>query len=176
MKRMLVVCAVAVVVGHYSTVLVAQETNSAAGAPGGRSGANFDPAQFQQRMMDNIKQRMGLTNETWDAVQPLIQKVMDARREASSFGRFGGRRSESTSTSGDAAGQRRAGGGSNPDAEALQKAIDSSVPAAQVKAALEKYRESRKGKKAALEQAQEDLRKVLSVKQEAQAVLLGLLE
>ena len=45
-------------------------------------GGNFDPAQFQQRMMDNVRDRLAFTNDTdWAAVQPLIQKVFDARRD-----------------------------------------------------------------------------------------------
>jgi hypothetical protein len=64
----------------------------------------------------------------------------------------------------------------SPEAEALQKAIDDNSPAAQVKAALAKYEASQKAKQAKLVQAQENLRKVLTVKQEAQATLLGLLQ
>jgi len=67
------------------------------------------------------------------------------------------------------------GGQTNPDAEALQQALDSNAPAAQVKTLLDKYRASQKAKQAKLEEAQADLRKVLSQKQEAEAVLLGLL-
>ena len=46
---------------------------------------------------------------------------------------------------------------------------------AEIKAALDKYIASRKAKQAALEQAQEDLRKVLTTRQEAIASLNGLL-
>jgi len=139
---------------------------------GRRQRGNFDPAQFQQMFMDNVKSRLNFTNDTdWAAVQPLVQKVMDARREVGfgGFGRFGGRNG-----GGDNA-RRNAFNQPNPDAEALQKALDDNVPTAQVKAMLEKYRASRKDKQTKLEQAQDDLRKVLSLRQEAQAVLLGLL-
>jgi len=64
----------------------------------------------------------------------------------------------------------------SPEAEALQKALDDNAPTAQVKAALAKYHASQKDKQAKLVQAQENLRKVLTVKQEAQAALLGLVE
>ena len=60
--------------------------------------------------------------------------------------------------------------------EALQKAVESKAPADELKAKLAKLREARKEKEAALEKAQEDLRKVLSVRQEAAAVLAGLLK
>ena len=67
------------------------------------------------------------------------------------------------------------GGTPSPEADALQKAIDSKASKAEMKAALDKYVASRKAKQAALEQAQADLRKVLTSRQEAIATLNGLL-
>ena len=59
-----------------------QRRNRQGGGGGGFGGGNFDPAQFQQRMMDNIRDQLGFTNDTdWAAVQPMVQKVMDARRD-----------------------------------------------------------------------------------------------
>jgi hypothetical protein len=151
------------------------------GAPGGFGGGrgNFDPAQFQQRIMDNIKDQLGFTNDTdWAAVQPLVQKVMDARREVGAGG-MGRLFSRGNRGGGDQGGGNRRGmfgGTPSPEAEALQKNIDDNAPAAQIKAALAKYVASQKEKQAKLLQAQENLRKVLTVRQEAQATLLGLLE
>jgi hypothetical protein len=59
--------------------------------------------------------------------------------------------------------------------EALQKALTENADPQQVKDALTKYRASRKAKQAKLEAAQADLLSVLTPKQEAEAVLLGLL-
>ena len=56
----------------------------------------------------------------------------------------------------------------------VQKAIDSNAPTEQIKAALEKQRAAHKDKEAKLAEAQENLRKVLTIRQEAQAALLGL--
>ena len=64
----------------------------------------------------------------------------------------------------------------NPDREALQSAIEANAPAAQIKALLTKYQASQKAKQAAAVAAQADLRKVLTVQQEAQATLAGLLD
>ena len=58
----------------------------------------------------------------------------------------------------------------------MQKAIESKASADELKAKLAKLREARKQKEANLEKAQEELRKVLSVRQEASAVLMGLLK
>jgi len=64
----------------------------------------------------------------------------------------------------------------NPDAEALQTALDSGASADDIKSKLTAYRAAAKQKEAQLEKAQDELRQLLSVKQEARAVLLGLLK
>src|SRR5208283_4377041 len=144
------------------------------GGGGGRPGrGNFDPAQMQQRMMDNIKDQLGYTNDTeWNAVQPLIQKVMDSRRDVG-FGGGMGRMFRPRNNNNDNGGNNRRGGffggQPSPEAEALQKAIDDNAPAAQIKDLFAKYKASQKAKQAKLAQAQENLRKVLTTKQEAQA-------
>jgi len=159
----------------------AQNDNGGNGGGGGGGRGNFDPAQMQQRIMDNIKDQLGFTNDTeWTAIQPMVQKVMDARRNASSggMGRLFGRGNRGGNNNGNNGGRRGGffGGTPSPEAEALQKNIDDNAPAAQIKAALARYQASQKDKQAKLLQAQENLRKVLTVKQEAQATLLGLLE
>ena len=147
---------------------------------GRRGGGNFDPAQFQQRMLENVRDRLAFTNDTdWAAVQPMVQKVIDARRDVGVPGmgmmmRRGGNGGGGGGNNAQG-GRRGFFGAPGPEAEALQKAIDDNAPAAQVKSLLEKYRESRKAKEAKLTQAQEDLRKVLTSRQEAEATLLGLL-
>jgi hypothetical protein len=64
---------------------------------------------------------------------------------------------------------------SSPELDALNKAIESKASTGEIKTKLDEFRTARKKKEAALEQAQEDLRKLLSVRQEAVAVTLGLL-
>ena len=75
------------------------------------------------------------------------------------------------------------GGGGQPVASkptrtmaALQQAVDSDAPTAQIKDLLAKYEASQKTKQATLIAAQADLRKVLTVRQEAPATLVGLLD
>jgi hypothetical protein len=143
---------------------------------------NFDPAQFQQRMMERYKELLEVKDDTeWNAIQPLVQKVMDARRESfSGMGRsmFGRSRGGDNNSSSDRGGDSRRGGffgTPSPEAEALQKAIDAKAPKAEIKAALERYVAARKTKQAELEKVQADLRKVLTTRQEALATLNGLL-
>lgn len=180
--RILGVCGMAVTFCLSAGSLLAQEnsnSNSNGGGWQGRrgGGGNFDPAQFQQRMMDNVRDQLAFTNDTdWAAVQPLVQKVFDARREVG-FAGLGTMRRAARGGSDNAQGGRRGGffGSPSPEAEALQKAVDDNAPAAQVKALLEKYRTAHKDKEAKLAQAQDDLRKVLTTRQEAQATLMGIL-
>jgi len=187
-NQVLVICGVAAALCLGAGTLLAQDTGSTngggqsrrgnGGGGNGGGGGNFDPAAFQQRMMDTIRERLAFTNDTdWAAVQPLIQKEFDARRDVGFGGRgFGGMGRRGGNNNNNAQGGRGGfGGQSSPEADALQKTLDDNAPTAQVKAALDKYRASRTAKEAKLAQAQEDLRKVLTSRQEAQAVLLGLL-
>jgi len=192
LNRIITLCAVAAALALSVGSAFAQQDNGNGngGNGGGRrnrqgggggfgGGGNFDPAQFQQRMMDNIRDRLNFTNDTdWSAVQPLVQKVMDARRDV---GMGGGMRGMFRNRGGGGGGQGGPGGGRggffgqpSPEEEALQKALDDDAPAAQVKDLLAKYKASQQAKQAKLEAAQDALKGVLTSKQEAQAYMMGL--
>jgi hypothetical protein len=64
----------------------------------------------------------------------------------------------------------------SPEMEALRKALDNDAPASEIKAKLADLRAARKKKEADLEKAQSALRELLSARQEAVAVTLGLLQ
>jgi Spy/CpxP family protein refolding chaperone len=181
-NQLLTICGIAAALVLSAGNVSAQNDN---GGGGGRrfGGGNFDPAQMQQRMMDNIKEQFGYTNDTeWNAVQPLFQKVVDARRDVGFGGGMGRLFRNRNRNNGDQAGGNGGGGRGgmfgqpSPEAEALQKAIDDNAPTSQIKDLFAKYKTSQKAKQTKLVQAQENLRKVLTPKQEAQATLLGLLE
>jgi hypothetical protein len=162
----------------------------AGGPPGGQG--NFDPAQMQQRMMDRFREQLDVkSDDEWKLIQTRIEKVMTARREVGGMGMGGmmGPRRQPQAQAQDTQGttpntnaQRRQRGGMfgpqtpNPDAEALQKVIEAKGSKEEIKAKLDAYRASMKTREAALEKAQADLQQVLSVSQEAQAVLMGLLK
>jgi hypothetical protein len=140
---------------------------------------SFDPQQMEQmrqrmqeRMMDAIRGQLVMTNDAdWNAIEPLITKVMQGRM-ASMMGGMGAMRG----MMGNRGGAGFPGlGEPDPDAEALQKLIDDNAPAQQVKAALSKYRESRKRKEDELSRNREQLRQVLTLRQEAAMVLMGIL-
>ena len=175
LNQWLVVMGIATFVSLSANTVNAQERDR-----GGDRGA-----EFRQRMMDRYKERLEITDDgEWKAIQPLIQKVMDARMASFSgmggrgfFGRDGGRGDDNNGNreGGDRGRDRGSFGQPNPDAEALQRAIDAKASNSEMKAALAKLQESRKAKQAEVEKAQADLRKVLSVRQEAIATISGLL-
>lgn len=181
LNRILTLCAVAASLAVGTSSLLAQDNggNTDNGGQQRRNrqgGGNWDPAQMQQRMMDRVQEQLGFTNDTeWDAVKPLVQKVMDARRDVGFGGMramFGGGRNRG----GDQGGNNRPSpfGQASPEQDALQKAIDDNAPAAQVKDLLAKFKASQQAKQAKLEAAQDALKAVLTTKQEAQAYLLSL--
>jgi hypothetical protein len=156
------------------------------GAGGGGGRGNFDPAQFQQRMMDRYREEFDIkSDDEWKAIQPRVEKVMQVRRELMAFGGnpFGGGRGPRPGGNADAnangGNQNRRGGfrgEPSPEADSLQKAIEAKASGDEIKSKLAKYRDARKAKESELDKAQDDLRKVLTVKQEAVAVMAGLLK
>lgn len=174
-----------VVLAGASFLLWTSTGQLAAQQRGGRG--NFDPAEIQQRIMDSYKESLEFTkDDEWNAVKPLVEKVVEAQRDAATgrgfgaFGRGGGRgRGGDGNAQGDQGGRRGNRGGfggqPSPELEALQKAIESKASPDEIKAKLAKYRESRKDKEAKLAKAQDDLRKVLTARQEAIAVTVRLL-
>ena len=76
---------------------------------------------------------------------------------------------------GDRGGGPGRGSSSNPEMNALQFAIRDKLPEAEIKNRLERVREMRRDNEAKLAKAQDELRAVLSVRQEAIAVMFGLL-
>ena len=160
--------------------------NPGGGGPGGGGArGNFDPAQMRQRMMERFREQLGIKDDAeWTVIEGRINKINEFR--FANMGRgFGGGRPQGgpggggQGQQGGQQGGRRGGGFGgqpNPDADALQAALDSGASAEDIKAKLTAYRAATKEKEAQLEKAQEDLRQLLSVKQEATAVLLGLLK
>jgi hypothetical protein len=147
---------------------------------------NFDPAQFKQMRLDRLKEQMAVTDDAeWKVIEAAAGKVMDAQMDAMS-GRFGGMTrnrggngGNNTDTSNNNNNNTRRGRfGGNPSAEmeALQKAIDDNASADVINAKLKAVRDANKAKEDKLEQAQADLRKLLTPRQEGIAVLNGILK
>ena len=128
----------------------------------------WDRSQIMERIMDRYRENLGFSVAEWKVVQPKVQAVMDNRISSASgmMSMFGGSR-------------RGRGGDSStektPTSE-LRDLLEKDAPSkGEIKAKLAAYRADRKAREAKLKKAQEDLRQLLTLKQEAQAVLSGLL-
>jgi hypothetical protein len=178
--------------------------NGGGGGGGGRRNrGNFDPAQFRQMQLDNAKEALEVTDDAeWNVLSAAIGKVYDAQQDVRSSningfrgmrnrgqngggagGGFGGGGNGGATNAGGGggggqAGGRRGGFGGTPapEIQALQDAIDNKASADEIKSKLAKVREVQKANEAKLEAAQADLLKLLTPRQEASAVLLGILK
>ncbi len=179
LKRALVACSIA--------VLMALGTNSVMAQGQGRGGrGNFDPAEMKARQLEQTKTDLEITDATeWNAISPKVSAVMDARQALMAngmrgmFGRGGNR--QRGGGEGDTNNSQRQGRPSpfgEPSAaiQALEKAITDKAPTAEVKAKLKAVQDENKDRMAKFQSAQEDLRGVLTPRQEAIATLHGLLQ
>ena len=149
-------------------------------------GRNFDPAQFKQMRLDRAHEQLEITNDTeWTAISPLVGKVIDAERDVMAMrmggmfgrgGRRGGNNADANATDQQRPRRNNMFGEPSAAATALQKAIEDKAPVADLKAKLAAVRAETKDKEAKLDAAQEELRGVLSARQEAIAVANGLLK
>ncbi len=147
---------------------------------GERGERRGNPEEFRQRMTERLKTSMKVTDEEWSVIQPLIEKVQEKRR-STTFGRFGGfggrggRGGRDGGPGGSASSEQSRPG--MAESQALRTALENeNASADELKAKLTAVRESRKKAQAELDQASDELRKVLTVRQEAALVSMGLLE
>ena len=128
----------------------------------------WDRSQIMERIMDRYRENLGFSVAEWKVVQPKVQAVMDNRISGASgmMSMFGGSR-------------RGRGGDSStektPTSELRDLLEKEDASKGDIKAKLAAYRADRKAREAKLKKAQEDLRQFFTIKQEAQAVLAGLL-
>jgi hypothetical protein len=166
------------------------------GGRGGFGGGNYDPAQMQQQLQEAA---MGLYREQlevkddaeWKVIGDQVKKVMEAQTQVgpngganlmrAAFQRLRNNNNGAQANGNTNGGGRRAagmaaalGGQTDPEMLALQKAIDANASNDALKAAMTRVMDVRKAKEAKLEQAQTELRKLLTVRQEAVALSLGL--
>lgn len=165
-----------------STLIAAPATLAQQGPPQDRGGrGNFDPEQMRARMIERYREQLEITSDDeWKVIEARVNKVMEARRN-SMTGRGG--MGFMAPRGGNDGQQNRGGnrgnrgfGGSSPEAEDLQAALEAKASSDEIKTKLAKLRDAKKAQQAALAKAQDDLRQVLSVRQEAAAVLMGLLD
>lgn len=160
---------------------------------------NFNPEEFRARMEERLKTSLKVSDDEWKVLQPLIEKVGEKQREGfagrGGFGFGGGGRGPGGPGGGGGGGNAGGGGnnaggntggggdrnrgnrGGSEESQALRTALESdSTPADEIKAKLTAVREHRKKAAAELAAARAELQKVVTVRQEAVLVSMGLLE
>jgi hypothetical protein len=142
------------------------------GGPGGPGGGDF-----RQRILDNIKEQMGVTNDDeWKVIQAKLDPVMQKRTEAQAGGMMGMFRG--------GRGGRDGGGDDNRPRSAVETASrdlrttleNKSASEDDIKAKLTAFREARDKARTELAAAQKDLKEILMPRQEAVLVQYGMIE
>ena len=154
-----------------------------------RGGGGFDPSQFKERRMNDLKDQLGATAEEWTVIQPKLDKVLTEQftQMASRFGgmRGGGGRTRGGDNNGgnnNAADRssRPRPGADTPIGKAsaeLRDAVDKKdTPQEEIATKLKALRDAKAKAKADLEAAQKDLQSVLTPRQEAVLVSNSVLE
>lgn len=144
-------------------------------------GNRFDPAQFRQRMMDRIKDQMGASDDEWKVIEPKLDKVMQAERDArgGGMGMMFGRRSRDRGQNSGSTAQNNDRSQSAVEQASLdlRKTLDNKdASASEIASKLTALRDARTKAHANLQAAQKDLKDVLTARQEAVLVMMGMLD
>lgn len=152
---------------------------NATGDRGGQRG-NFDPQQFRQRMYEQIKTQLKASDDEWSVIQPKLDKVMEAQRAMrpgwGMRGNRGGNRPGPSPDGGAPASDRPQSELEKATTE-LRTALDAeSTSAPDLAAKLAAVRAARAKAQAELTAAREELKQLLTARQEAVLVMMGSLE
>jgi hypothetical protein len=135
----------------------------------GRTKAN--PADAQARVLDRLREKLDVTDDTeWALIVERMTTIDEIRRtlwtsSSSSRGPLPGTEKN----------KRKSGSSGNPERDALRSAVSDNLPDAEIKSRLARAHEIHRRNEARLAQAQANLRAILSIRQEAVAVMAGIL-
>jgi len=185
LKKVVGIGGLGLLVALLAVSMAAAQPGGGGGRAGGAGGrgmrGNFDPEQMRQMMAERMQEQLGITAEEWKVIGPRVEKVQTLSRDLNAGGgMFGGRMGRM----GGRGGRGGMMGAQNGEQTAVQKAtealrttLDSANPSTDtIKQQLTALRQAKEKAKQELATAQADLRKVLSLPQEARCVLMGLLD
>ena len=163
-------------------VLLLGGTGRAAAQTSGNGAKGTGAVKPLARTLERGRQKLEVKDDQeWKIIQDRLERVLRAQREfqnglysSKSRGLAGGAKKvdAAAAANGPTPGGRPTGG-SDTDGTALRKLLDTRVDANQLKMALTRVRENLKRQQDELDHAQEDLRCVLTPRQEAIAILNG---
>ncbi|MFC1838273.1 hypothetical protein ACFL1N_01735 [Thermodesulfobacteriota bacterium] len=166
---------------------------NAPGASGfqGRQGmTSFDPGQMQNMISNMFKEQLGISDDEWTVIGPKVMNVLTLSSQSRAnpmrmmrAGRPGGPGGQATP---DMQGQRQmrnrmpgifGQGEEDENMQALQKLLeDKNADASQIKQLVTKVRKAREKSQRELAAAKKELRELLTVRQEAILISMGLLD
>ncbi len=130
-----------------------------------------------QDVKDPLREQMGITNNSeWLVIEAKIAAVRKARTALTPYEGGGMMGMMGGMPGGFGGGRGGMPGGTSTEGQALRDALDSGASTAQTRTLLAKFRDARKDKQTALAKAQDELRVLLTPRQEAIAMLKGLLD
>ncbi len=177
-------------------ISIAQPQGGQRGNQRGGQRGMFDPARMQQMMQERMKEQLGISDDEWQVVGPRLTKVMTLSREVQMGPGMGRMFMGRNRPGGPQGGPQGAPGANNADrqrrprgpfgqqqdtemskaSEALQTTLENSASTAdEIKAKLTAFRAAKEKARSELAAAQKELREVLTLRQEAQLVLMGML-
>ncbi len=152
------------------------------GQPGGPGGQRFDRAQMRQMMEQRMQEQLASSAEEWKTLGPLVMKVYDLNQQLSGSGRGGmfgsGRRGPQTDQPGAGQGTpAREPSAVEKASDQLRTTLDNTASKPEdITKQLAALRTAKQATKKDLATAQAELRKAVKVRQEAQLVLMGMLD
>jgi len=154
------------------------------GPPGqGPGGRQFDPERMRQMMSQRMQEALGATDQEWKVLGPRVMKVQELSRQTGGGGRgmmmFG--RGMRGGPGGPGGRGPRGTDRELTEVEKIQQELQTTLENTaatpeQIKEQLTKLRAARERAKQELAKAQKSLREVLTLRQEATLVLMGMLD
>jgi hypothetical protein len=149
----------------------------------------FDPERMRQMMSQRMQELFGATDQEWKILGPRVMKVQELNQQAEGGMRGGmmfGRRGGQQGGPGGPGGGRFGGRPDAPGREQteVEKAMEqlstllenTSATPEQIKNQLTVLRAAREKAKQQLAVAQKELRQIITLRQEAQCVMMGILD
>ncbi len=178
MKKLALLAAALVAFGGLTSNASAQEQK-------GRG--NFNPEDMRARMAERMRELLEVKNDDeWKLISARMEKVREARDKVRALsGDFRLLFSRGNEGGGDQGGGDRnrgrgpggfGGGTPNPEAEAFSKAVQNKAPTEELKQRMARVRDARKAAEAEYDKLSEELRQLLTVRQEATLVAIGTLK
>ena len=133
--------------------------------------SRWTPEQIHQRSMERIKEAVTTSEDEWKALEPKLDEIVKLSREAGVYTSFRRRRSSSTTDA-----QTPLTGVAKATQDLETTLGDEKAKPEEITAKLTALRDARKKAKEELATARKSASDLVNLRQEAQLVLLGILD